>query len=210
MTVGTVTVDRVLEEMGGMRELAVIEFVTLDGVMQGFGSPDEDRDGGFEYGGWGQPYGDAVLAQSAAEGLRNTTAYLFGRKTYEKMAAYWPHQPVDDPMAAHLNAAPKYVVTQTLTDLEWGGSEVLSGDVRESVDALKQEGDGTIAVLGSGVLVQSLIENEQVDKFRLFVHPLVLGAGKRLFRQTPRPLPMRLVDCKPTSTGVLLLTYVPE
>jgi dihydrofolate reductase len=192
-----------------MRKLAVIEFVTLDGVMQGFGSPDEDRDGGFEYGGWGRPYGDEVLNQKAVEGLQDTTAYLLGRKTYEKMAAYWPHQPDDNPIAAHFNAAPKYVVTQTLTDLDWAGSEVLDGDVRESVDALKAQGDGTIAVLGSGVLVQTLMENEQIDEYRLFVHPLVLGAGKRLFRQTPRPLPMRFVDCTPTSTGVLLLTYEP-
>ena len=193
-----------------MRELAVIEFVTLDGVMQGFGSPDEDREGGFEYGGWGRPYGDDVLAQSAAQGLGGTTAYLFGRKTYEKMAAYWPSQPDDNPIAAHLNAAPKYVVTQTLTELDWSGSEPINGDVEASVNALKEQGDGTIAVLGSGVLVQSLIGNGQVDRYRLFVHPIVLGTGKRLFRQTPRPIAMRLVECTPTSTGVLLLTYVPE
>jgi dihydrofolate reductase len=193
-----------------MRKLTVIEFVTLDGVMQGLGSPDEDREGGFEYGGWSQPYGDDVLAGKAGEGMRDTTAYLFGRKTYEKMAAFWPHQPDDNPIAAHLNATPKYVVTETLTDLEWAGSEVLSAaDLIQSVDTLKTQGDGTIAVLGSGVLVQTLIENDLVDEYRLFLHPLVLGAGKRLFRKTPQPLPMRLVDCTPTSTGVLLLTYVP-
>jgi dihydrofolate reductase len=169
-----------------MRKLAVIEFVTLDGVMQGLGSPDDDREGGFQYGGWGQPYGDEVLRQKAAEGMRDTTAYLLGRRTYEKMAAYWPHQPDDNPIAAHFNAAPKYVVTRTLTRLDWVGSEPL----------------------GSGVLVQALIENEQVDEYRLFVHPLVLGTGKRLFREYPRPLQLRLVDCTPTSTGVLLLTYV--
>jgi dihydrofolate reductase len=191
-----------------MRKLAVIEFVTLDGVMQGLGSPDEDREGGFQYGGWGQPYGDEVLRQKAAEGMRDTTAYLLGRRTYEKMAAYWPHQPDDNPIAAHFNAAPKYVVTRTLAQLEWAGSEAVDGDVGESVAALKAQGEGTIAVLGSGVLVQALIENEQVDEYRLFVHPLVLGTGKRLFREYPRPLQLRLVDCTPTSTGVLLLTYV--
>jgi dihydrofolate reductase len=190
-----------------MRKLAVIEFVTLDGVMQGFGSADEDRDGGFEHGGWGPPYGDEVLGQKAAAGMRDTTAYLLGRKTYEKMAAFWPHQPDDNPIAAHFNAAPKYVVTRTLTRLDWAGSEPLDGDVKESVNALKAQGEGTIAVLGSGELVQALIENEQVDEYRLFVHPLVLGTGKRLFREYPRPLQLRLVDCTPTSTGVLLLTY---
>jgi dihydrofolate reductase len=190
-----------------VRKLAVIEFVTLDGVMQGFGSADEDRDGDFEHGGWGPPYGDEVLGQRAAEGMRDTTAYLLGRKTYEKMAAYWPHQPDDNPIAAHFNAAPKYVVTRTLNRLEWAGSEAVDGDFRESVTALKAQGEGTIAVLGSGVLVQALIENEQVDEYRLFVHPLVLGSGKRLFREYPRPLRLRLVDCTPTSTGVLFLTY---
>jgi dihydrofolate reductase len=192
-----------------MRRLAVIEFVTLDGVMQGLGSPDEDRDGGLEYGGWGAPYGDEVLGRKAAEGLAATTAYLFGRKTYEKMAAHWPHQPDDDPIAAHLNATPKYVVTRTLTDPDWAGSHVLDGDVVDSVSELKAEGDGTIAVLGSGVLVQTLIEHDLVDDYRLFLHPLVLGTGKRLFRQTARPLPMRLVECTPTTTGVLLLRYQP-
>jgi dihydrofolate reductase len=192
-----------------VRKLAVIEFVTLDGVMQGLGSPDEDRDGGFEYGGWGAPYGDEVLGRHAAEGMATTTAYLLGRRTYEKMAAHWPHQPDDNPMAAHLNAAPKYVVTRTLTDLGWEGSHVLDGDVAESVSGLKTRGDGTIAVLGSGALVQTLIENDLIDEYRLFVHPLVLGAGKRLFRETSGPRPMRLIDCTQTTTGVLLLGYEP-
>jgi dihydrofolate reductase len=191
------------------RRLAVIEFVTLDGVMQGLGSPDEDRDGGFEYGGWAAPYGDEVLGNKAGEGFGATTAYLFGRKTYEKMAAHWPLQPDDDPIAAHLNATPKYVVTKTLTGLDWAGSQMLDGDVVDAVKDLKAQGDGTIAVLGSGVLVQALIEHELVDDYRLFLHPLVLGTGKRLFQQTPRPLQLRLVDCTPTTTGVLLLSYQP-
>jgi dihydrofolate reductase len=192
-----------------LRSLAVIEFVTLDGVMQSLGSPDEDREGGFEYGGWAAPYGDEVLGKKAGEGLTATTAYLLGRKTYEKMAAYWPHEPDDNPIAAHLNSTPKYIVTRSLTSLGWAGSHVLDGDLVGSVNNLKMQGDGTIAVLGSGVLVQALIENDLVDEYRLFVHPLVLGAGKRLFRQTPRPLAMRLVDCTPTTTGVLLLSYQP-
>jgi dihydrofolate reductase len=193
-----------------MRKLAVIEFVTLDGVMQSLGSPDEDRDGGFEYGGWAAPYGDEVLGKAAGEGLAATTAYLFGRKTYQHMAAHWPAEPDANPIAAHLNATPKYVVTRTLTSLEWAGSHVLGGDVAASVSELKQHGEGSIAVLGSGVLVQTLIEHDLVDEYRLFVHPLVLGAGKRLFRQAPRPIPLRLSGCTPTATGVLLLSYQPE
>src|SRR5580693_7495541 len=140
-----------------MRQLIVIEFVTLDGVMQGLGSPDEDRDGGFAHGGWGAPYGDDILQESALEGMASTTAYLFGRRTYEKMLAFWPQQPNTNPMAAHLNATPKYVATRTLTTLSWAGSHVLQGGVAEAVKALKAEGDGTIAVLGSGVLAQTLI-----------------------------------------------------
>jgi dihydrofolate reductase len=193
-----------------MRKLAVIEFVTLDGVMQSLGSPDEDREGGFEYGGWSAPYGDEVLAGTAGEGLATTTAYLFGRKTYQHMAAHWPAEPDANRVAAHLHSTPKYVVTRTLSRLEWAGSHVLAGDVVASVNDLKQHGDGTIAVLGSGVLVQALIEHDIVDEYRLFVHPLVLGAGKRLFRQSPRPIPLRLTGCTPTTTGVLLLSYQPE
>jgi dihydrofolate reductase len=192
-----------------MRTLAMIEFLSLDGVMQGFGSPEEDRDGGFDHGGWGAPYGDEVLGRHAGEGLAGTNAYLFGRRTYEKMAAHWPNEPDENPIAKHLNTTPKYVVTRTLKQLDWAGSHVLDGDVVESVGSLKAEGDGGIAVLGSGVLAQTLIEHGLVDAYRLFVHPLVLGTGKRLFRHTPRPMPMRLVDCTPTTTGVLLLTYEP-
>ena len=193
-----------------MRKLAVIEFVTLDGVMQSLGSPDEDREGGFEYGGWSAPYGDEVLGKTAGEGLAATTAYLFGRKTYEKMAAHWPTEPATNPIAAHLNATPKYVVTRTLTALEWAGSHVLGGDIAASVNDLKQLGDGTIVVLGSGLLVQTLIEHDLIDEYQLFVHPLLLGTGKRLFRQTSQPIRLQLTSCTPTTTGVLLLSYQPE
>src|SRR5260370_30771425 len=193
-----------------MRKLAVIEFMALDGVMQSLGSPDEDRDGGFEYGGWSAPYGDEVLGKAAGEGMAATTAYLFGRRTYQKMAAYWPTEPDANPIAAHLNATPKYVVTRTLTTLGWAGSQVLGGDIAASVSDLKQHGDGTIVVLGSGVLVQALIEHDLIDEYQLFVHPLVLGTGKRLFRQTPRPIPLEPTGSTPTTTGVLLLSYQPQ
>jgi dihydrofolate reductase len=193
-----------------MRKLAVIEFVTLDGVMQSLGSPDEDRDGDFEYGGWSAPYGDEVLGTAAGKGLAATTAYLFGRRTYQKMAAFWPGEADSNPIAAHLNSTPKYVATRTLTAFGWAGSQVLGGDIVASVNDLKQDGDGTIVVLGSGVLVQTLIEHDLIDEYQIFVHPLVLGAGKRLFRQTAQPIPLRLTGCTPTTTGVLLLSYQPE
>src|SRR5215213_10045751 len=137
-----------------MRKLIVIEFITLDGVMQGLGSPDEDRDGGFDHGGWSAPFVDDTQAAAAVEGLASTTAYLFGRRTYEKMLGFWPSQPDENPMAAHLNATVKYVATRTLTHLTWAHSEVLDGELTSAVRDLKSAGTGNIAVLGSGVLVQ--------------------------------------------------------
>lgn len=190
-----------------MKSLALVEFLTLDGVMQGFGGPDEDRAGGFEHGGWGAPYATEEIGQRAGEGIGATTAYLFGRKTYEHMAAHWPHEPDEDPIARHLNATPKYVVTRTLTGLDWAGAQILGGDVVEAVNDLKTAGDGVITVLGSGELAQLLIEHRLIDHYRLFIHPLVLGTGTRLFRETSRPLPLRLVECAPTRTGILMLTY---
>jgi len=195
-----------------VRQLSVIEFVTLDGVMQGLGSPDEDRDGGFEHGGWAAPYGDQIQQAAALEGMQTTTAYLFGRRTYEKMLDFWPQQPDANPMAAHLNATPKYVATRTVKEaqLTWANAEVLSGDLEAGVRALKAEGEGTIAVLGSGVLVQELAALDLVDGYRLFLHPLLLGTGKRLFRQLEPPQPprpLRLLSAEPTSTGVVMLSY---
>jgi dihydrofolate reductase len=190
-----------------MRQLAIVEFVTLDGVMQSLGGPDEDREGGFAYGGWSAPYGDEVLGRQAGQGIGQTSAYLFGRRTYEHMAAHWPNEPDDNPIAASLNATPKYVVTRSLRTLDWTGSHVLAGDVAEEVQALKATGEGFITVLGSGVLVQTLLAEDLVDVYRVFIHPLVLGTGKRLFREMPHPLRLCLVDCTPTGTGVLLCSY---
>jgi dihydrofolate reductase len=195
-----------------MRRLIVIEFVTLDGVMQGLGSPDEDRDGGFEHGGWGAPYGDEVLQAAAVEGMQTTSSYLFGRKTYDKMRAFWPEQPDENPMAAHLNAMPKYVASRRLVDadLTWANSHVLAGDLEAGVRALQAEGDGNVAVLGSGALVQALVARDLVDGFHLFLHPLLLGAGKRLFNELDRPRRLRLTDVEQTTTGVVMLSYETE
>jgi dihydrofolate reductase len=190
-----------------MRTLSVIEFVTLDGVMQSLGSPDEDRDGGFEHGGWSAPYASDDQQAAAVESMAATTTYLLGRRTYEKKIAFWPHQPDTNPMAAHLNVAPKYVATRTLTELTWRNARILDGDVAPAVRGLKEHGDGAIVVLGSGVLVQHLIMNDLVDGYRLFLHPLLLGTGKRLFRDLDRPRRLRLTGCTPTSTGVLMLSY---
>jgi dihydrofolate reductase len=192
-----------------MRQLIVIEFVTLDGVMQGLRSPDEDRDGGFAYGGWGAPYGDDIQQAAALEGMQTTSGYLFGRRTYEKMAAFWPHQPDSNPMAAHLNATPKYVASRSLGDaaLTWPNSRVLDGELVPALRALQAEGDGTIAVLGSGALVQQLSALDLVNGYRLFLHPLLLGTGKRLFNHLDQPQPLQLVSVQQTSTGVVMLSY---
>lgn len=193
-----------------MRTLSVVEFVTLDGVMQSLGSPDEDRDGGFEHGGWGAPYNDEVLLKAAREGMPHTTAYLWGRRTYRNMAAHWPYEPDSNPIAKHLNATPKYVVSNTLTNVEWTGTHLIGGDVVRGIRDLKSTGSGAITVLGSGVLVQTLIEHGLIDQYNVFIHPLVLGTGKRLFTSTSRPLRLNLVQCTQTTTGVLLCTYEPS
>jgi dihydrofolate reductase len=123
------------------------------------------------------------------------------------MVAFWPNQPDENSMAAHLNATPKYVASRTPRQLEWSNARVLEGEVGDAVRALKADGEGRIAVLGSGALVQQLIDEDLVDGYRLFLHPLLLGTGKRLFREMERPRRLRLVACTPTRTGVLMLSY---
>ncbi|WP_406249569.1 dihydrofolate reductase family protein [Microbacterium sp. M] len=190
-----------------MRRLIAVEFLSLDGVMQGLGSPDEDREGGFEHGGWGAPYAEAIHASRGADGLSETTAYLFGRKTYEKMAAFWPHVPDDNPMAAHLNATEKNVVASAPLAFDWHGTRALTGELDQELQALKNVGEGNITILGSGVLVRSLMQAEMIDTLRLFIHPLILGSGKRLFGDLPVPQNLTLVDSETTSMGTLVLSY---
>ena len=192
-----------------MRKLVVVEFLSLDGVMQAPGAPDEDTEGGFKYGGWALPYFDEVLGAAAAEGMAASDAYLFGRKTYEIMAGHWPAAPSDDPFAAHLNSTPKYVTSRTPQNLTWQNSTLIEGGLAEAVADLKQRDGKNITVLGSGDLVQTLIENDLVDEFSLTVHPIVLGTGKRLFRDADQVRRLRLADSKTTSNGSLLLTYQP-
>jgi dihydrofolate reductase len=192
-----------------VRKLVVIEFMSLDGVVQAPGSPDEDTEGGFKHGGWQRPYVDDAVEAAAAKGMEATDAYLFGRKTYERMASYWPTAPSDDPFAAHLNPTPKYVASRTLRGLAWQNSTLIEGDVCAAVIELKQRAGGNIAVLGSGELVHTLMESDLVDEYRLFVQPIVIGSGKRLFRGSDQVRRLRLVDCKTTSAGGLILAYQP-
>ena len=189
--------------------LRVIEFLSLDGVMQAPGSPDEDTEGGFRHGGWQRPYFDDVLGAAAAEGVAATDTYLFGRKTYEAMAAYWPTVSDDDPFARSLNGTPKYVASRTLRSVEWQNSTLIKGDVVEGVRRLKEKPGGNIAVLGSGELVRTLIEHDLVDEYFLALFPVVLGSGKRLFGEADQITKLSLVDSKATGTGGVLLTYRP-
>jgi dihydrofolate reductase len=197
-----------------MRKLIVSEFLTLDGVMQAPGDPNEDRSGGFDKGGWQLAYFDDVFADNMNQGFANTGSYLFGRRTYEIFANWWPKQGPDDPLAPIFNKAPKYVVSSTLREpLLWQNSTLIpaDGDVPGEIRKLKEhDQDGKdIAVLGSGELVQTLIQHDLVDELNLLIHPLVLGEGKRLFRDGSPPARLRLVSSKPSTKGVLILRYEP-
>jgi dihydrofolate reductase len=193
-----------------MRKVIVSEFLTLDGVMQAPGDPEEDRSGGFEHGGWQLPYFDDVAGSAISEGMAAAGGYLLGRKTYEIFAAFWPSQPDDDSFAATLNSLPKYVASTTLKEpLKWQNSTLIKGDVAEEVAELKQGPGKDLQVIGSGDLAQTLMQAGLVDEYQLMVHPIVLGSGLRLFREGSPKIPLRLVDSKTTGTGVLILTYQP-
>jgi dihydrofolate reductase len=193
-----------------MRKLTVSEFVSLDGVMQAPGGADEDTEGGFRHGGWQMGYFDDVAGERIDASMAQTGAFLLGRRTYEIFASYWPTQSDDDPFARILNGLPKYVASTTLGEpLAWRNSTLLQGDVAKAVAELKEGEGGNIVVLGSGGLVQTLYENDLVDEYALMIHPIVLGSGKKLFREVPRK-PLKLADSVTTSTGVVMATYVPE
>jgi dihydrofolate reductase len=193
-------------------QLVVSEFLSLDGVMQAPGAPDEDREGGFAHGGWSMPYFDDVAGGLVFEAMKQTRGFLFGRRTYEIMAAHWPFQPDDDPFAATLNGLPKWVASTTLGEpLAWEHSTLLKGDVAAAIAEVKEsEPDGNLVVLGSGGLVQALIEHDLVDRYSLMIDPLLLGDGKRLFRGGNDKVRLRLVDSTTTGTGVIMATYEPE
>ena len=191
-----------------MRRIVVNNNVTLDGVMQAPGRPDEDRRGGFEHGGWANPYFDSVMAEAAGEGMAKGTAMLFGRRTYEDFASVWPKMPADNPFTKVLNESQKFVASRTLKEpLEWKNSTLLEGDAVDAVTALKK-GDGPdLVILGSGELIQALMKDDLIDEFRLLIHPLVLGSGRRLFTDGGQLAKFKLADTKTTTTGVVIATY---
>ena len=191
-----------------MRKLVVNTFLTLDGVMQAPGGPEEDPSSNFEHGGWSVNFWDEQMGERMNEsmGPGKDFALLLGRKTYEIFAAYWPHAR-DQPGAAELNAATKYVASRTLDKVEWENSTLLEGDAAEAVARLKEEDGPEIQVHGSSDLIQSLLEKDLVDEFRLLIFPVVLGSGKRLFGEGTIPAAFKATNSKTASTGVLLVNY---
>jgi dihydrofolate reductase len=193
-----------------VRKLVVTMSVTLDGVMQAPGKPDEDVRGGFDRGGWGALYNDATMAQKMGEGMTQTGAMMFGRRTYQDFYESWAHRGDGNPFTEMMNNVQKYVASNTLTEpLPWANSTLLVGDAADSVAELKKQSGLDIAVIGSGDLVQSLARRGLVDQYTLLIHPLVLGAGRRLFPEGAPAADLRLVDSVATTTGVMIATYEP-
>jgi len=188
-----------------MRKLVVSTFLTLDGVMQGPGAPEEDRSGGFEHGGWSAGYWDDQMGSRMSEFMGKPFELLLGRKTYEIFAAHWPHS--TEPGADVLNGARKHVASRTLRGVDWNNSTLIKGDVASYVADLKEKAGPEIQVQGSGDLIQTLLKNDLVDEFNLWIFPVVLGNGKRLFAGGAVPAGMRLRDSLISSTGVLMTTY---
>lgn len=192
-----------------MSRVVVINHLTLDGVMQAPGRREEDTRGGFAQGGWAGPSVDGVVNAALGARMPQSGGLLLGRRSYEDMLGYWNTQ--DSPFKDLLNSAPKYVVSRTLREpLPWPNSTLLSGDVAEAVAQLRQPPGKDLNVMGSGELIQTLMRQDLIDEYLLLIHPLVLGAGRRLFAEGGPPAPLRLVDSTVSPTGVLIATYQPS
>ena len=192
-------------------QLTLHTFLTLDGVMQAPGGPEEDPDGGFGYGGWSFPYGDQDFGAAMTGWFEHASAFLLGRKTYQIFSGHWPRvTDPGDPIAAKLNALPKYVASTTLASADWQNSSILSGDVASEVAKLKEQPGDELQVHGSGGLAQALIDHDLIDEYRLLVFPVHLGSGKKLFRDGVKPAALRLVSATTTGTGVVIATYRPD
>lgn len=193
-----------------MRNVVVNEFLSLDGVMQAPGSPDEDSRDGFEHGGWHMPYHDDGMTAVALEAMDDSGGFLLGRRTYEIFANYWPSAPEDNPFTERMNRLPKYVVSETLDEVEWTNSTLLEGDAAKAVTELKAQPGKDLQVLGSGELIRTLMEHDLVDEYNLMIDPIVLGSGKRLFGNGVPPTALELVDLETMNTGTAILTYRPD
>jgi len=192
-----------------MSKIIVFNSLTLDGVMQAPGRPDEDVRGDFPYGGWATPYSDPEMGKAAAESGATAGGLLLGRRTYEDFFQVWPNR-TDNPYTDVLNNSQKYVASGTLKEpLPWMNSTLLKGNVPEAVAALKAQQGKDLVILGSGELIQTLMQYQLIDQFVLLIHPLVLGAGRRLFREGSTYSTLQLVDSRTTPSGVVIATYQP-
>ncbi len=191
-----------------MRKVIVLTFITLDGIMQAPGGPQEDTSGGFAFGGWSFPYADEFSGKLMSRQMSKPFDLLLGRKTYEIFSAYWPRQAeAVNPVAKAFNKAKKYVASHSALRLDWKNSELLTGDVAEAVRKLKESDGVDLQVHGSGNLIQTLLRNDLVDELWLKIHPLTLGSGKRLFAEGAIPAAFTLLEAKVTPTGVIFADY---
>ncbi|WP_328416719.1 dihydrofolate reductase family protein [Micromonospora sp. NBC_00389] len=192
-----------------MRKLIADEWMTLDGVVQAPGYDGEDSDGGFQHGGWHMPHMDDITTNWVTKTTVETGAFLFGRRTYEIFASFWPTAPAElATLAEALNNRPKYVASTTLTEpLAWQNSTVLQGDIAKAVASLKQEDGGALHVVGSSQMTRSLIEHNLVDELRIFIEPVLVGGGKRIFPKDGTLRRLRLTGSQVTTTGVIIATY---
>jgi dihydrofolate reductase len=192
-------------------KLTMQTFLTLDGVLQAPGGPDEDTDSGFQHGGWSFAYGDEDFGASVVEWMSRGDAVLLGRKTYEIFASYWPLQTdPGNPVAGQLNSLPKYVASTTLTSVDWNNSTLLGSDVVSEVAKLKERPGRELQVHGSGQLAQTLIDADLVDEYLLYYHPVHLGTGKKLFRDGAPARSLKLLDTRTTGAGVIISRYAPD
>ncbi len=195
-----------------MRKVIACEFMSLDGVLQAPAYPDEDQTGGFKHGGWHARYLDAASMKWIIRNVTEAGGFMLGRRTYDTFAAHWPNASAEEqPMARPLNALPKYVASRTLkAPLAWQNSTLLEGDLPAAVAGLKREAGGDLVLIGSTELLQTLMVHDLVDELRLMIDPVVLGGGKRFFRDDGRLTALRLVASEVTNTGAILATYARE
>jgi dihydrofolate reductase len=189
-----------------MRKLAINTFLTLDGVMQAPGGPEEDPTGGFTHGGWSVKYWDETMLERTGEAMSRPFDLLLGRKTYDIFVAHWPHVR-NDPIADALNRATKHVASRSLTAVHWQGARLIRGELAEAIKHLKREDGPEIQVHGSANLIQTLLMHDLIDEFRLWIFPLVLGTGKRLFDDGAMPTAFKLIECTASGTGVIISRF---
>lgn len=192
-----------------MRKIITATFVTLDGVMQAPGGPEEDMSDGFKYGGWQYGYGDEVTGHVLSSWFAQPFELLLGRRTYDIFAAYWPTATTDNEVAVPFNATRKYVVSHMSKELSWQNSSLITGDVVMELKKLKAEEGPDLWVWGSGNLIQTLLENDLVDAMHILTYPLVIGSGKHLFESGTRPRGFKMIDSKVSPTGIVIATYQP-